>query len=103
MCDSEINKSSLVTLPCLTAYSHMAFHKNQCFARNCTRSIIEVVIRHNQLDVHFYVDVTKLYVSLNYLEERLATIALLKKSIRNVRTWLTKNMLTLIDYKMERL
>ena len=61
------------------------------------------VIRHHQLDVHFYADDTQLYVSFmnNDPEERSTEVAHLNDCIKDVRTWLTQNMLKLNDEKTE--
>ena len=61
------------------------------------------VIRHHQLDVHFYADDTQLYVSFmnNDPEERSTVVAHLSDCIKDVRTWLTQNMLKLNDEKTE--
>ena len=61
------------------------------------------VIRHHQLDVHFYADDTQLYVSFmnNDPEERSTAVARLNDCIKDVRTWLTQNMLKLNDKKTE--
>ena len=59
------------------------------------------VIRHHQLDVHFYADDTQLYDSFmnNDPEERSTAVARLNDCIKDVRTWLTQNMLKLNDEK----
>ena len=61
------------------------------------------VIRHHQLDVHFYTDDTQLYISFmnNDPEERSTAVARLNDCIKDVRTWLTQNMLKLNDEKTE--
>ena len=61
------------------------------------------VIRHHQLDVHFYADDTQLYVSFmnNDTEKRLIAVARFNNCIKDVRTWLTKNMFKLNNEKTE--
>ena len=61
------------------------------------------VIRHHQLYVPFYADDTQLYVSFmdNDSDERLTAVARLNDCIKDVRTWLTQNMLKLNDEKTE--
>ena len=61
------------------------------------------IIRHHKLDVHFYADDTQLYVSFmnSDREERTAAVTRLNDCIRDVRTWLTRNMLKLNEEKME--
>ena len=61
------------------------------------------IIRHHKLDVHFYADDTQLYVSFmnSDREERTAAVTRLNDCIRDVRTWLTRNMLKLNEEKTE--
>ena len=61
------------------------------------------IIRHHKLDVHFYADDTQLYVSFvnSDHEERIAAVTRLNDCIRDVRTWLTRNMVKLNDEKTE--
>ena len=61
------------------------------------------IIRHHTLDVHFYADDTQFYVSFmnSDHEERNAAVTRLNDCIRDVRTWLTRNMLKLNDEKTE--
>ena len=61
------------------------------------------VMRHHQLDVHFYADDTQLYVSFmdNDPEERSTAVARLNDCIKDVCTWLTQNTLKLNDEKTE--
>ena len=61
------------------------------------------IIRHHKLDVQFYADDTQLYVSFMNSDhnERIAAVTQLNDCIRDVRTWLTRNMLKLNDEKTE--
>ena len=61
------------------------------------------IIRHHKLDVHVYADDTQLYVSFmnSDREERTAAVTRLNDCIRDVRTWLTRNMLKLNEEKTE--
>ena len=61
------------------------------------------VIRHHQLDMHFYADDTQLYVSFenNAPEKRSTAVTRLNTCIGDIHKWLANNMLKLNDDKTE--
>ena len=61
------------------------------------------VIRHHQLDMHFYADDTQLYVSFenNAPEQQSTAVTRLNTCIGDIRNWLANNMLKLNDDKTE--
>ena len=61
------------------------------------------VIRHHQLDMHFYADDTQLYVSFenNAPEKQSTAVTRLNTCIGDVHKWLANNMLKLNDHKTE--
>ena len=61
------------------------------------------VIRHHQLDMHFYADDTQLFVSFenNAPEKQSTAVTRLKTCIGDVHKWLANNMLKLNDDKTE--
>ena len=61
------------------------------------------VIRHHQLDMHFYADDTQLYVSFenNAPEQQSTAVTRLNTCIGDIRNWLAINMLKLNDDKTE--
>ena len=61
------------------------------------------VIRHHQLDMHFYADGTQLYVSFenNAPEQQSTAVTRLNTCIGDIRNWLANNMLKLNDDKTE--
>ena len=90
----------------LMSHWDMASHRDRCSAQNFTHFTHDHsgnIIRHHKLDVQFYADDTQLYVSFmnSDHEEDIAAVTRLNDCIRNVRTWLTRNMLKTNDEKME--
>ena len=81
----------------------MASHRDLVLGPTVYSFYIGNFIRHRQLDVHFYADDTQLYVSFMNCdcEERIAAVTRLNYCIRDIRMWLTKNMLKLHDEKTE--
>ena len=59
------------------------------------------VVRHHQLDMHFYADDTQLYVSFenNAPEQQSTAVTRLNTCNGDIRNWLANNMLKLNDDK----